>query len=743
MSISDIFKRINDKKDDKELVHAVNEIFENAQTDYSRAMLERIWYRNVLYYMGEQWIEFLKTQQTFRRKIIPDYIPTPVTNIIREHVRTVKAMLLGVDLKSSIAPNTMEREDIKAAELGVNLLDWMDNANDGEFLDEKEKVATGLPLFGVNFLRTFPEMQSEKWIFDKDGNPINTGDVGVENIIPFQVYCDSLGDRLNKKRWVGIQSLKPREWVEDTFKLKLSTPSDNKATDYYRRLMKMVGQVSPWKGAGIDSATYSVDDDSLILFREVEMKPTLKYPEGRYILACSDKIIKQYDRMPIKVQDGKWYYSLTDFHYDYIPGNFWSDASVNNLISPQNTINEIDQALIINRKGAGRVRLFTPTGLKVKKVDDVGGLGVGMQVLEYDALLSGGAKPSIEQGTALPQSVLEERAIQRSAVQDIEGDPKNILRGQSPGSKASGIMVDVLRETAERSKAPDVNRFIRSLTKVQKKKLIIAQEIMTEERMLKICGRGNKWKIVKFKASDLRNNTDLRMEVSSGLATTNSGKMSVLMDFAQRGLLGDVANNPELKDELLKRAGLSGFTKQENVDSKRADMENAKIAVKDFEGIFLAEPNPESGAIDAESEVVGEDPYFKYDVHQIHYETHRQFMLSDEFAELPQEAQVVLIHHADAHHHQVVAEEANKVDPSRDPREFLQLDKLIPVLSASERMQVMQKYLGIEPDQNPRVVGVVTADEVFKAQQEKDKTMLEGVLENNNQKREKNATSPR
>jgi hypothetical protein len=118
-------------------------------------------------------------------------------------------------------------------------------------------------------------------------------------------------------------------------------------------------------------------------------------------------------------------------------------------------------------------------------------------------------------------------------------------------------------------------------------------------------------------------------------------------------------------------------------------------------------------------------------------------MLSDEFAELPQEAQVVLIHHADAHHHQVVAEEANKVDPSRDPREFLQLDKLIPVLSASERMQVMQKYLGIEPDQNPRVVGVVTADEVFKAQQEKDKTMLEGVLENNNQKREKNATSPR
>jgi hypothetical protein len=714
MGIADIFSKLTGKNNEKELVSGISQLFDTAQNDYTRAMQERIWFRNVLYYLGEQYLEYSKSLQTFRRRLLPDYVPTPVSNEIREYVRTVKSMLLQQKHIVTVAPNTNEREDIKAAELARQLLEWMDLANDGEFQDEKEKVALALPLFGVGFMRAFPWMDNDSWVFDKDGNLITTGEVGCENIIPFQVFVDQLGDRLNKKRWIGIQSLKSKEWVEDTFKVKI-TSADSKSTDYFRRLMKIVGQVSPWKGANIDTASYSVDDDSLVLFREVELKPTLKHPNGRYIITCGDKHIKTYERLPVATDQGKWNYSITDFHFDYIPGCFWSDAGVNNLISPQNTINEIDQALAINRKGVARPTLFIPGEIALKKIDHTGSVGPGMLALSYDPLLSGGQKPSIEQGTPLPQQILEERNIQRRTMQDVSGDPKNILRGESPGAKASGIMVDILRETAERGHYPDIERFTRSTARVNKKRLLLAQEIMTEERVLKIAGRGNSWKVRRFKASDLRNNTDVRMELDSGLASTNAGRMDLLLNFADRGFFGDPAQNPALRDEALRRAGLAGFTSQEDPDARRADFENAKLGVGDYRGIFLAAPNPQTGLIDPDSEVMENDPYFKYDNHDAHYEIHRKFILSDEFSELDQKAQIIAIHHTDAHHREIIEKQKNMPPPPHDPREFVQMDKLYEQMTRDEQIHYLEDQLGMWADKKSDVVGMVKASEKLDA----------------------------
>ncbi|MFA5340320.1 MAG: hypothetical protein WC332_00945 [Clostridia bacterium] len=565
-------------------------------------------------------------------------------------------------------------------------------------------------------MRTFPFMDNDQWVFDKDGNPITTGEVGTESVVPFQVFVDFLGDRISKKRWIGIQTLKSKEWVEDIFKQKIAGGENVSATDYTKRLMKMVGQVSPWKGVGIDTSSNNMDDEDLVLFREIEMKPTKAYPQGRYIIACGDRILKRYDRLPILTEEGKWFYSLTDFHFDFLPGCFWSDAGVNNLISPQNTINEIDQALSINRKGLARPRLFSPGETGLKRVDEVGGLGIGMLMIKYDPLLTGNQKPTIEDGTPLPQQVLEERSIQRTVIQDVSGDPKNILRGQSPGSKASGIMVDILRETAEKGHYPDVDRYVRAMTRVNKKRLLIAKEIMTEERILKVAGRGNKWKITKFKAADLRNNTDIRMELDSGLASTNAGKMDILLDFAQRGILGNVAEDKELKQELLRRAGLSGFTEQEDPDVKRAEYENSLIESGEVQSIMVVEPD-ETGAISAKSQVLNHDPFFKYDNHVIHYEQHRRCIMSEAFSEWDERSKKIMISHADTHHMQVVEAEKNRPAEPHDPREFVQMDKLYPLLSRKEQMQIL-KELNIIPDAEATVVGMPTVQDKLKQEED-------------------------
>lgn len=647
------FDLLIEKKDHARVVREIAGLFDE-KNDPARQMMERVWWRNLLYYTGEQWLEYIRSTKSFVRRILPPNALTPVSNEIREYVRSQKAMLLNQKFVPKVFPNTNEREDQDAAELGEQVLIWMDSINDNEIDDEKEKVAIWTVLSGTGFLRAFPDKDAGALFLTPDGRTLRTGEVVTENVIPFNIRMDTMGDKLRLKRWVGIESLKPREWVEDTFKVKLSKPDMPSSLDYQRKLMNLVGQVNAWKGDGIENSVLNEDIEDLAIYREVEMRPTRKCPNGRYIVTSQDKCLVDVERMPIKVENGAWFYSLTDFHWNYVPGRFWSDSGVDDLISPQNIINQIDKALHDNRTTMGRPKVLTPTELTLKRLTEK---GESFLALSYDGRASGGQVPAFQPGVPYPPQILEERRLQKGQIQDAAGDPKNILKGMPPSASASGVQVDILRETAEKGHYPDIDRFNRALTRVYKKRLLLAKELYTEERIIKIVGRGGTNQVKRFKGADLRENTDVRLELDSGLSTTKAGQTQILMDLAGKGFLGDVVNDPEARTELLRRYGLSGFNSKENVDIERADGENSAINNGDFSQIMLTQkgaPDPMTGI--AEDVVINQDPLFKYDNHAVHYEIHRKFILGNEFKFIDPRAQQILVAHTDLHHQLMMAD---------------------------------------------------------------------------------------
>jgi hypothetical protein len=701
MKSSEIFKN------DNSVQKFFDDVFDNS-TDVFRILNERVIWRNILYYSGEQYLEYLPSSRTFRRRQTPYFIPTPVSNEIREFVRSTNALLSNQKMIPRVWPNTSEREDREASELGENLMVWMDQSHDAEFFDELERVRIWICVSGTGFIRAFPDANGGQWL--TDGEEIwKTGDVGTRCIIPFNVRLDQAGDTLQRKRWAGVMSLEDPEWVEDTFKVKIEMRGEDKTfIDYQKRLTKLVANVSPWKGQSLDMQSLDNEDQDVVLFKELEFRPTLTHPNGQYFISCGGKIIYKRDRMPIKATQEEWYYSLTDFHYNYIPGRFWSDAAVNDLISPQNTINEIDQALAINRKGMARPLIFTPGDVGLKKVE-MGGRGFNL--LSYNPIM--GQKPVVENGTPLPVQVLEERKFQKQQMQDSGGDPKNILRGASPSAQSSGVQLDMLRETVERGKAPDIDRYNRSLTKVYKKRLLLAQEIYTEERILKITGRGNEIKIRKFKAADLRGNTDVRLELDSGLLATKAGQTQVLLSMLQFGVFGDLTQNPDMKQELFKRFGMASFSDEQNHDIERAERENMDIAGGQRPRVQIVEQTRGG------PQVLSEDPLFKYDNHPIHYETHKKFSISVEFEALPDQIQTILIGHTDTHRMEI-----DNVKP--DMRQYVQIDKMYPLMTRTEQMQVLTE-IGITPDPEGEVAGLPDASKTMQAHQHlKDTAAREG-----------------
>lgn len=640
-----------------------DELF-NDRRQIEMQLLHRVWFRNILYYLGEQWFEWVRGQNTFRRLMPSPYLPTPVANIIRDFTRSIKSLILNKDYTVNIWPNSNDQEDREAADMAESFLRWLETWDDERHLDEKEKLAIWMILTGVAFDRTYVNMEDDAWMFDRSGNPIKTGNVVSEALSSFSVVVDQYGDTLRMKRYIGIKSLRPREWVEDTFKINV-TGSDQTMIDYERQLARLVANVSPWKGDGLDFSQSIQDNEDMVVFKEIEMRPNKQNPRGRYAAMVDDTLIFNYDRLPIKVsKDGKWDYSLTDFHYHFVPGRFWSDSGVNDLISPQNNINEIDQDLSINRKGVGKPLVIVPTDVVMKKLTK---FGQSVMVIQYDALLAGGAKPEIGRGIPLPSQVLEERMVHLQNAQDASGDPKNVLRGKSPSDQASGVMVDILRDAAEQGHLPDIDRFYRAYKRVKRKQLILAQEVYTEERMIKIPDQGGRPKVRKFKGSDIRNNTDVRIELASGAASTRAGQTNMILKLVEQGFFSpENVMDPEFKQEILRRVGLSGFKDKTNADVLRAMNENDIVANMDPNDMKIVPIQTEGGIIEVpvvpglfaamggsmpgqESMVLEDDPVFRYDDHATHFETHRRFILSTEFKYLDPALQAALTVHADYH----------------------------------------------------------------------------------------------
>jgi hypothetical protein len=619
----------------------------------------------------------------------------------------MKALILNKDFTIKIWPNSNDQDDVEASEMGENFLEWLDSSNDEVHLDEREMEAIWMIICGTAFDRTFPVLNNGDWAIDNAGMPITKGDIVSQSISPFNVVVDTYGRVLKEKRRVGIKSLKPREWVEDTFKVKLTKTDSNDegpAVNYERRLSRLVANVSPWKGDGLPTTDLDQDED-LVIFKEMEFRPTKEDPKGLYVGYVGTQQCFKHNRLPIPVgEDGDWHYTLTDMHFYFVPGRFWSDGGVNDLISPQNSINQIDQDLEINRKGVGRPLVLMPTDLNMKRLSR---FGQSLLVLQYDSFLSGGQRPEITRGTSLPAQVLNEREIHQVSAQDAAGDPKNVLRGKAPSAQASGIMVDMLRDAAEQGHLPDVERFYRSQKRIKRKQLILAQEVYSEERLIKIPDQGGGSKVMAFKGADLRNNTDIRLELASGLASTRAGQTQMLLQLTESGFFSSQSDlDPEYRQDILKRMGLSGFKDKRNVDIDRAQAENqilTNMQVDDMEIATIEVPSETEGAQPElieipvvpglfltigegpDAVVISEDPLFKYDNHGVHYEMHRRYLLSNEFRHLDDELKAAAIRHTDLHK-QVIdmqaaeamqkeavlageAEKANRQTAAPDPEE--------------------------------------------------------------------------
>lgn len=191
---------------------------------------------------------------------------------------------------------------------------------------------------------------------------------------------------------------------------------------------------------------------------------------------------------------------------------------------------------------------------------------------------------------------------------------------------------------------------------------------------MKMTGEGNEILIKAFKGADLYNNTDVRMEKDSGIATTQAGQNQFIMKLIEQGFFGNIPENPKLQYAIMKRVGMSWLPVVNAKDEERAGRENSMASQATDTDIFI--DGDEGTGIEpvldglffakldeATKEVVvlGIDPYYKYDNHRVHYDSHTKAILNPDFKDWPEANQKVLMNHTDMHHYEIQAQEQQEM----------------------------------------------------------------------------------
>src|SRR5262249_4915512 len=113
----------------------------------NRTQLERLWFENILFYLGLQWLDWSVSQRQFIPIKAPKGFPQPVTNQIFPRVQRPVAMFLRNTPESRGRANTNDPHHREAARAAEQLLG---NINDVVGEDHlRQRMALGFTLTGT------------------------------------------------------------------------------------------------------------------------------------------------------------------------------------------------------------------------------------------------------------------------------------------------------------------------------------------------------------------------------------------------------------------------------------------------------------------------------------------------------------------------------------------------------------------------------------------------------------------
>jgi len=654
---------------------------------YKRWIFEREWYRNILFYVGQQWITYEDGSRRWRLKNMPAWVPMPVTNRLASTVNSIRSSVAQVVPAFDARPSKDDEKSVLTAHAADHYLDVI--LDESGFRGMRRRLASWLTMCGNAFIQTefdtspdtgtvfvpgeacaacgtqlkpeeipqdlrCPNCGSDELNEDAAvGSVIPQGMLRVRCLSPFEVYVDHAVMEMEDQPAVLVVETKPLEIVKQTWNNDDVTSDTDYETgrQYLNSLNNITGSgFSP----GLPTSKYGPDNDggTVTLYR-LYCKTHKDYPDGFYAVMSGDQtILEWHEPFPFRfLKTNKPFYPVIHCIYDDVPGRFWGKTPVDDLVPKQRQRNEIESLYQTIVMRCSNPVWLMPTGVQTTPITGDPGI-----VIRYSG--TAGMKPERLQGVDAPESVIK-------FITQIDQDFEEIantfaaMKGKQPGSVRAASAIQMLIERGFGRYGSVFDNLEESYERWAVQALELWRQKAVFPRVQAVSKAAVSWQFIEFLGSDL-GDVDIRVEAGSTRPKSAAGRQMLLQQMFQMGAINML--DPEQRIKVFEEMGAQSLLPGADADIKVVAEENAK---------FMAWAN-QSKDIIADSEMKGIPPLAMtvllqqtfplkgnpiLDHHPTHLIHHRRFGQSEEFRALPEALQqMYVMHMVYAHYLPMMAE---------------------------------------------------------------------------------------
>lgn len=502
------------------------------------APLHREWEKNVLFFLGKQWIEEKKGVDGFIILEEDDEHFRPVFNYTAKLCDLKRSQVLGKNIRPVVRANSDQKTDIESARLGNLVLRAKDEIDDEEFL--RNRAFLHAEVFGITWRADFkeqlrdqvleqavmdtekteffqclecgyvdgdsstckkcgnPQMQfvrdmQERPVLNQDGTPqiqqIPLYTNGVAIVDPFRIKI-SPASEMKKLRWITDSSMQAVSWVKaqfnqegSGFKGKEAVHRVKKST-YLPRGLKVsrdfeTAVTKAHSATGRDVIRWTKQDkvgcDETVLHRSY-FEPTKQYRRGRLIFWTEHAVL--YDGSPDLPENPKLrrWHPYTAFTFREHPLRLEGIPFIEDLIPENKKINAYDAMILEHME-----KTATPERVEFDNVQmNVDDASDGIIRVKGEPNLPNGGLPTYLQHPQMATEVYNQREKSILNMEKLAGVTE-VVQGLRPAGVDTYRGLQLLRDAADSSEAELYNRWYKFLRDSAMLKLAIIQECLITE----------------------------------------------------------------------------------------------------------------------------------------------------------------------------------------------------------------------------------------------------------------------
>lgn len=611
------------QREDKALAQWTEEQFKKMKQ--ARITTERQWYLNLSFYFGRQYVQFLGAGLggTSNIKLItpkaPPWRVRLVVNRIRPIIRTEIAKLTAQKPTVYVIPATGEDQDKAAAKAGEQI--WQAAYRDLEVHKLIRRSLWWGTICGNSYIKSYWDASAEGGI----------GAVKMEVVSPFHVFVPDLSvEELEEQPYLIHSTVKDIGYVKRTYGIDVN--ASQAAED----------EIIDQSFMNIQSES-NVNKKDSVLCHEVWIKPGghPAFPEGGLLTVIGGQVVQRMDAYPYP--HGEFPFAK----FDHVQtGKFYSDSVVTDLIPIQRELNRTRSQIVEAKNLMAKPQLLAAKGsIDPRKITSEPG-----QVVLY--------QPGLPVPTPLPLQSLPSYVLQEvdRLIQDMDAvsGQGEITRGQNPSQVTAFSALNYLQDQDESKLASSISSVEEYVEKVARLYLKYVVYYWDLPRTVRVVGRDKMVDAAAWKGSDLRGNTDIRVEHGSAIPLGKQQRQSFLLDLFKLGAI-----DPSMLFELLEMRDIDDANSDFLVDKQQATRENILMSELGAEmPPEIMQPQPDPNDPNGLAMLPPQVPQIflphSYDNHEAHIQFHNNFRKSQEFDQAPDVVKQLFEHHVMLHQYSLM-----------------------------------------------------------------------------------------